>query len=240
MKKHIWRLIIYGALSSVILFYIYGRSIWSPIKNKILAKKSIAEVNANLSIRHHDFWQKILKEKELIDKTFILYLIALKNERQLEVWAKTPNRGTQLNSFPFTGYSGQLGPKLREGDGQIPEGIYKVNSLNPNSAYHLSIKLNYPNSYDRQAAKAHGRTNLGSNIFIHGNSLSIGCIPIGDENIEKLFFLVNKVSIEKTMVLIAPNDLRIKQAPNNKQNPYWIREKYKRLTHEMNAFPKKD
>ncbi|MDD7986059.1 L,D-transpeptidase family protein [Lentisphaera marina] len=163
-------------------------------------------------------------------------MIALKQERRLELWAKTPNKAIHLINFPFTGSSGQLGPKLREGDGQIPEGIYKITSLNPNSAYHLSLKINYPNNFDQKSAKTDGRTNLGSNIFIHGNSLSIGCIPIGDENIEKLFFLVHKVGLANTKLIIAPNNIRIEKNPYKVEMKPWIKHKYQRLHNELKPF----
>jgi murein L,D-transpeptidase YafK len=70
--------------------------------------------------------------------------------------------------------SGKAGPKLREGDGQVPEGIYRIDGLNPNSSYHLSLKLNYPNDFDLEQARTEGRTELGGDIFIHGKAVSIG------------------------------------------------------------------
>ena len=70
--------------------------------------------------------------------------------------------------------------KLKEGDGQVPEGIYHIDSLNPNSMFHLSIRLDYPNSFDKQQGKIDGRKELGSDIMIHGNTCSSGCLAIGD------------------------------------------------------------
>ena len=80
-------------------------------------------------------------------------------------------------------WSGALGPKLKEGDGQSPEGFYfiKPSSLNPNSSYHLSFNLGFPNAYDR----AHGRT--GSYLMVHGDCVSIGCYAMTDEGIEKIY-----------------------------------------------------
>jgi murein L,D-transpeptidase YafK len=85
--------------------------------------------------------------------------------------------------FPICTWSGRLGPKLREGDGQSPEGFYFVNqnSLNPNSSYHLSFNLGFPNTFDR----AHGRT--GSFLMVHGECSSIGCYAIGNPGIETLY-----------------------------------------------------
>lgn len=83
-------------------------------------------------------------------------------------------------------YSGTLGPKLKEGDRQSPEGFYFVTPerLNPHSSYHLSFNLGYPNAYDR----AHGRT--GSYLMVHGDCVSIGCYAMTDEGIEEIYTLL--------------------------------------------------
>jgi len=86
-------------------------------------------------------------------------------------------------SFDVCTWSGDLGPKLREGDGQSPEGFYFIrpSSLNPNSSYHLSFNLGFPNAYDR----AHGRT--GSFLMVHGDCVSIGCYAMTDTGIEEIY-----------------------------------------------------
>lgn len=109
---------------------------------------------------------------------------------------------------PMTARSGTLGPKLREGDGQIPEGFYRVESLNPNSRYHLSLRLDYPNASDRARATGDGRSGLGGDIMIHGSDRSVGCIAIGDPAIEELFCCAAAVGPENVSVLIAPYDMR--------------------------------
>lgn len=86
----------------------------------------------------------------------------------------------------MTGTSGTLGPKREEGDGQIPEGVYGVEDLNPNSLFHLSLKVSYPNAFDREMAKREGCGNLGGDIMVHGGSATVGCIPIGDDAIEEV------------------------------------------------------
>jgi murein L,D-transpeptidase YafK len=138
-----------------------------------------------------------------------LTLIALKEERLLEVWVDRDGQAPQrIRRYPFTASSGGPGPKLREGDGQIPEGIYRVPSLNPNSSYHLSIKLDYPNAFDQARGAEDGREKLGFDIFIHGKAVTIGCIPIGDEAIEDLFTLVAEVGVKKVRAILAPCDFR--------------------------------
>ena len=110
--------------------------------------------------------------------------------------------------YPMTGFSGTLGPKLKEGDGQIPEGVYGIEYLNPNSSFYLSMKVSYPNDADRQRAKEDGRTDLGGDIMIHGSNATVGCVPIGDDAIEDVFYLVNAVGIKNVSVIIAPYDMR--------------------------------
>lgn len=145
-----------------------------------------------------------------------LRIFVFKNERRLEVHAsgwKTPR------VYPMTGFSGTLGPKLKEGDGQIPEGVYGIEYLNPNSSYYLSMKVSYPNDADRRRAKADGRTNLGGDIMIHGTDATIGCVPIGDDAIEDVFYFVNAVGIKNVSVIIAPYDMRNGRKPELEKSP---------------------
>ncbi|MDL5057487.1 L,D-transpeptidase family protein, partial [Geitlerinema calcuttense] len=141
-------------------------------------------------------------------------LLGFKQEKRLEVHAAgADGRFRFIRSYPFTATSGQLGPKLREGDRQIPEGFYGIESLNPNSLYHLSLRVNYPNSFDRELGREDGRKNLGGDIMIHGRSVTIGCIPVGDPAIEELFVLAALTGIEKIQVIISPVDFRTGKLP---------------------------
>ena len=117
-----------------------------------------------------------------------LLLRAFKLEGELELWA-APERGApyvKLKSYPVCARSGDLGPKRREGDGQVPEGFYQISQLNPWSSYHLSLRVDYPNRSDRKLG-ARGR--LGGDIFIHGQCVTIGCLPMGDEGIEEIYLI---------------------------------------------------
>ena len=134
-----------------------------------------------------------------------LRILAFKAERRVEVTAPGWNKP---RVYPMTAFSGTLGPKLREGDRQIPEGIYGIEYLNANSSFYLSLKVSYPNASDRSRAKADGRANLGGDIMIHGKDVTIGCIPIGDDAIEDVFYLANAVGIRNVSVIIAPYDMR--------------------------------
>ncbi|WP_173402489.1 L,D-transpeptidase family protein [Legionella norrlandica] len=167
-------------------------------------------------------------------------LLAFKAERKVELWAKNPNESwTHIHDYPLTGFSGRLGPKLRENDKQIPEGIYKLVNFNPFSSMHLSMMINYPNSFDRQKGYMDGRKDLGNNIFIHGKNLSVGCLAVGDLAIDQLFVLARRVGLKNIQVIIAPNDLRHqKPSTSSFAQPRWLPELYKQITESLKPFKK--
>ena len=134
-----------------------------------------------------------------------LHIVVFKKEQLVEVHAPG---WTKPRRYEMTGFSGGLGPKLKEGDGQIPEGIYGIEYLNPNSLFHLSLKVSYPNEFDKVHAAGDGRGDLGGDIMIHGGSATVGCIPIGDDAIEELFYLAAAVDKKNVKVTIAPYDMR--------------------------------
>jgi len=172
-----------------------------------------------------------------VDQIESLTLIGLKEERSLEVWAQQQNGQRELiRTYPFTAYSGTIGPKLREGDGQIPEGIYRVEYLNPNSSYHLSIKIDYPNAFDREKGEADDREQLGFDIFIHGRSVTVGCIPIGDEAIEDLFTIVSQVGPKNSEVIITPVDFRKRDDRPEIEEIDWEDELYETITTALAPF----
>jgi len=140
-----------------------------------------------------------------------LRLVALKSERRLELYAGGGSDGLRfIKSYPILGASGLPGPKLAEGDRQVPEGIYPIVLLNPNSRYHLSLRVGYPNADDLRRAAADGRdsSTLGGDIMIHGGSASIGCLAIGDDAIEEVFVLAARTGLDNIDLLIAPCDFR--------------------------------
>jgi murein L,D-transpeptidase YafK len=120
-------------------------------------------------------------------KGFSLFIRALKTEKMVEAWVKTSGNNYQLlKTFQFCATSGTPGPKRKEGDLQIPEGIYILNHFNPQSNFHLSLGVNYPNASDRILSD---KQHPGSAIYIHGNCVTIGCIPITDDKIKELYIL---------------------------------------------------
>jgi murein L,D-transpeptidase YafK len=118
-----------------------------------------------------------------------LLLRAFKEDRVLEVWAAATAEGpfVHVGDHAVCASSGGPGPKARVGDGQVPEGLYRVTTLNPWSRYHLSLRLDYPNAADQARNPGVPPRELGGEIFIHGNCVTIGCIPLGDEAIEEVY-----------------------------------------------------
>lgn len=163
-------------------------------------------------------------------------LVGLKDERSLEVYAADADGAWRfIRSYPVLGASGKLGPKLREGDRQVPEGIYTVESLNPNSRFHLSLRLNYPNAFDLARAAADGRTDPGSDIFIHGSTASIGCLAMGNAAAEELFVLAADVGLGNITVVMSPVDFRAR--PDWRPAAYeppWVEQLYERIRNSLN------
>jgi len=122
-----------------------------------------------------------------------VYLRAFKRERALELWVKP--RGaevfTLIKTYDVCSISGDLGPKRRQGDRQVPEGYYEIDLFNPLSDYLLSLHVNYPNNVDRARPGRGG--NMGGDIYIHGGCQSIGCLAMTDDGIEELYWMAVEV-----------------------------------------------
>ena len=125
-------------------------------------------------------------EKLDMKKSDPIYIRLFKKESELEVWKKTKSgKYALLKTYDICKWSGELGPKIKEGDRQAPEGFYTIrpSQMNPNSSYHLSFNMGFPNSFDR----AHGRT--GSHLMVHGACSSRGCYAMEDEQIQEIYAL---------------------------------------------------
>lgn len=134
-------------------------------------------------------WTKPRLEKKLAKAGFELgqpiFIRIYKESSELEVWLQNSDRYSLFKTYEICNFSGRLGPKLKEGDLQSPEGFYYVtaDALNPNSRYHLSFNLGFPNAYDR----THKRT--GSYLMVHGDCVSIGCYAMTDRAIEEIYLM---------------------------------------------------
>jgi len=197
------------ALLGVIILTIFkiGRSTYIPVVKKIKGKATLASIKEDLEPTVKKRLYPYLAKQGFDAYPEKLSILAFKEAQKLEVYGWKDNQPQLIKSYDFTAFSGQLGPKLKEGDRQIPEGIYKMEYLNPNSSYHLSIKVSYPNEFDRAKGRLDGRKQLGGDIFIHGKAVTIGCIPIGDVAIEEVFVL--SMAAKKGIdIIISPRDFR--------------------------------
>ncbi len=117
-----------------------------------------------------------------------VFLRVFKREREVEVWVRPTgsDRFTLFRRYPMCVLSGEMGPKRRRGDYQVPEGFYHISYFNPTSEYHLSLGIDYPNRADLVRS---GGAPTGGDIFIHGGCKTIGCVPMTDAQIEEIYWL---------------------------------------------------
>lgn len=166
--------------------------------------------------------------------------VGLKAERVLQVWVSSADGPWKhIKDYPILGMSGTMGPKLREGDRQVPEGVYRLESLNPNSLYHLALRVNYPNAEDRRRGREDRRAALGNDIMIHGKTCSVGCLAMGDEAAEDLFVLAAEAGTSNVAIILSPVDLRTKPSPlPSPSDPEWTSALYESIKAEMEELGK--
>jgi murein L,D-transpeptidase YafK len=135
-----------------------------------------------------DTLQKQFAAKGLKWPAKFIYLRSFKYDSQLEVWVKNEIKDPfQLfKTYKICALAGSLGPKRMEGDFQVPEGFYYIDEFNPNSNYYLSLGINYPNVSDRILSDS---LRPGDGIYIHGSCVTVGCIPITDQQIDEVYIL---------------------------------------------------
>jgi murein L,D-transpeptidase YafK len=170
-------------------------------------------------------YDRSVLKAELVEAGYRLgspaHIRIFKRESRLELWLMgTDGRYGLFRSYDICAFSGELGPKLKEGDRQAPEGFYKVGlkQLNPNSRHHLSFNLGFPNAYDRQ----HGRT--GSALMVHGGCSSVGCYAITDRNVDEVYAVVEaalKGGQKAVDVSVFPFELTATALAGMAQSP-WI------------------
>lgn len=238
-NSHIRSVIYILIFISALMTYKFGHGFWEPAIQKISGQRTVENVIEKIG----DISR--FRLKSLFSCTDIEYppkkitFLALKKEKVMELWASNGNGFEFITKYQILKTSGVSGPKLKEGDRQVPEGIYDIVGLNPNSSYHLSIKLNFPNNFDLYHAKNEGRTQPGSNIFIHGKDVSIGCLAMGDRTIEDLFVLVHDVGKSNAQVVISPCDPRIFSLDATiTKGPEWLPELYEAISQEFDKYRK--
>lgn len=170
--------------------------------------------------------------KNIPYSNFDLFLRAFKQEKVLEIWVKEKSKEefTLLHTYNFCATSGVLGPKRKEGDLQIPEGVYHINHFNPQSNFHLSLGISYPNASDKILSD---KQHPGSAIYIHGNCVTVGCIPITDDKIKELYIIAIEAKNggqERIPIHIFPTRLETENitkllsetSPSEKVKQFWI------------------
>ena len=166
------------------------------LSGQLLAQPSFLEMQRNyprvaFALKtKEDTLRKQFEQQHLQFPPQQVYIRSFKYDSQLEVWVRsTPQESFKLfKTYKICALSGALGPKRIEGDYQVPEGFYYINMFNPRSTYHMSLGLNYPNISDQLLSDS---LKPGGDIYIHGNCITVGCIPIMDNQIEELYLLAS-------------------------------------------------
>ena len=151
--------------------------------------KATQQKAARVKSAYSEKWEDLKSDlkKKGFKENFELFLRVFKEDKVVEVWLKsTGEKEFKLfKTYAICASSGELGPKRKQGDGQVPEGFYSIAVFNPYSSYHLSMGINYPNASDRII----GTGNLGGDIMIHGSCVTIGCMPLTDTYIKEVYVL---------------------------------------------------
>lgn len=239
MKKKliIARIIFYSSfIIAISLAYIYRSNIIHFYRTGNFKTETVKSILKKYDSRVRKKFEASCHKKNIIWPPEKIYLLAFKKERMLEVWgANNTGPYRRLTAYPFTGFIGELGPKRQEGDMQIPEGIYDLTGLNPNSQFHLSVKIGYPNQEDIENAIV-PTNQMGGDIFIHGQFATIGCIPIGDAGIEELFCLVAHADPSKRKIMIAPVDFRNFSGFAIEEEQEWVKHLYRKIEQQLKQF----
>lgn len=138
--------------------------------------------------RKEDTLRKQFEAKKLQWPAKYIYIRSFKYDSQMEVWVKNDVKEAfkLFKTYKVCALAGTLGPKRMEGDYQVPEGFYYINEFNPKSTYYLSLGINYPNESDKILSDLY---RPGNSIYIHGSCVTVGCIPLTDQQIDELYIL---------------------------------------------------
>lgn len=179
MKKFAWTLFVIGLQMAAVA--------QGDATSFISFQKTLLRPNEALK-RKEDTLQKQFKAKGLEWPAKNIYIRSFKYDSQLEVWVRnhTKEEYKLFKTYRVCALAGTLGPKRLQGDYQVPEGFYYINEFNPNSNYYLSLGLNYPNASDKILSDAF---QPGGDIYIHGSCVTVGCIPLTDQQIDEVYIL---------------------------------------------------
>lgn len=198
--------------------------------------------------RKEDTLQKQFEAKKLAWPAKYIYIRSFKYDSQLEVWVKNEAKEQfrLFKTYKVCALAGTLGPKRMEGDYQVPEGFYYINVFNPKSSYYLSLGINYPNPSDKILSDS---LRPGSDIYIHGSCVTVGCIPIRDDQIDELYIIAAhakdlgqdfipvhifpvRFNVDKSVKYLenlTKDDSQLKKFAANMEDAFDYFEKYKQL-----------
>lgn len=163
--------------------------------------------------------ETLIKSKGFDTEKFRIFIRIFKEEQKTEIWISksTKSKFELLKTYDIARSSGIIGPKRAEGDLQVPEGFYHIDRFNPLSSFHLSLGINYPNASD----KILGKEKPGSDIFIHGSDVTVGCVPLTDDKIKEVYTLAVQArngGQKKIEVYIYPFEMTEKKLDTRKLN----------------------
>ena len=211
-----------------------GSGFRHPFMKKLTVEERVGQLEGAARAR----WAPLFRKAGVAYPPKSVVLLGLKRELRLEVYASDGGAMRFITSFPILAASGGLGPKLKQGDRQVPEGVYAIESLNPNSRFFVSLRVGYPNDADRKRGCADGRKDLGGDIMIHGSDVSRGCLAMGDEAAGDLFVLAAAAGVANGRVILSPVDFR--KHPDFAPpagTPPWTAGLYRELREALQALP---
>ena len=165
-------------------------------------------------------------------------MIALKQERMMYLFAENKSP-VLIGSYPLSTFSGKLGPKLRLGDLQIPEGIYEINGRA--ASFRLTLKVKYPNAFDLRMASKDKRTALGGDILVHNGTVSTGCLVLSMPDMQELFIAASDVGVSNVNLIVVPCNL-LKSSPGTdfSRQPTWVPHLYQSLKKTLERYQLKN
>lgn len=182
-------MILRNVISVCLLISLFHFNIFSQVKSQAFKTEQLK--SQRVKDAYDTKWEPLKKEmleKKFNPDEFDIYMRTFKYEKIVEVWLKNKaeTKYRLFKTYDICSSSGDLGPKRREGDGQVPEGFYKIDLFNAKSNYYLSMRINYPNSSDLVLKE--GRS-AGGAIMMHGECVTIGCLPMTNDKIKELYVL---------------------------------------------------
>jgi hypothetical protein len=239
MKRLSILLVLLGLVILGLIFKPYIRAAPSSVIQRFAKTRTVAERVQQYGAQARGRLKPHFQRAQLAYPPGKVALVGLKAELLLQVYAAGPTNSYRfVRSYPVLAASGMPGPKLRQGDGQVPEGVYPIESLNPNSRFHLSLRIGYPSPADRAQAEREGRKDLGGDIMIHGSSVSVGCLAMGDEAAEDLFVLAADTGLQNMTVILSPVDFRRgASVPKAAKLPAWTDSLYAQIRSQLAGLP---